>query len=568
MIRLKNVSYTVKGQRLLEDVWLTSHCGECHAIMGGSGSGKSTLLSVMLGRVSGRVDGDVDAPPGKFVPQEPVLRATSTPREILSFACALSGDDKVELFLKRFGLEKQADVKVGNETMKGLSGGQKKRLSIAVELVTVPRALALDEPTSGLDSRSSLEVMQIVYGLARDGCNIITAIHAPSAAIFNTLSRVTLLHHGKIAYSGPDLQTYLATVAPPKENITAAEHALNVLTDFGDVLTEKWAPQAEDAATSSVPVRINDELLEEGDLLPPTSSWSVVKLDIEDPAEAPQQQPKILRAIRLLYWDTIKSTIRNPRDGRLRLKSNLIVAILTALCFTGFRNSQRWVTPRRSLLFMALVFQFLNAVAHTSTLFAVERTWLLHEYHNNRFPYAAYFVARLATYCTTQTVYTILYATIVYFMTNFGAVAKFWTFLIVLILHALTSGLIGLLIGSIAKSPQHCNALLAPFLVPNFLFSGFLFSRSQCPVYLLPFWYGNFFRYSIEALTYLEFHDGTFRSCGLDKSVQGKCPFGVGRVHPSVATSRRLHFHFLTVCVDLLDVVIIPTRDKKFLLFF
>ena len=229
-IRVKGVTYTVKSQKLLEDVWLTAHSGEVHAILGGSGSGKSTLLSVMLGRVSGKIDGEVhfdgDA---KFVPQDPVLKETSTPREILTLACALSGRDKVGVLLKRFGLDKQGDVAVGDETTKGLSGGQKKRLSIAVELCsTVPRVLALDEPTSGLDSRSALEVMRIVHGLARDGCCIVTTIHAPSAAIFATLSRVTLVHQGRIAYSGPDLETYLGV------DTSVAEHALNVLTDEGD----------------------------------------------------------------------------------------------------------------------------------------------------------------------------------------------------------------------------------------------------------------------------------------------------------------------------------------------
>ena len=529
--------------KLLDNVWVTAHSGEAHAIMGGSGSGKSTLLNVILARTfKGKLDGevtydDVVATPGhirtiaKFVPQEPVLKATSTAREILALACALTLpvdwtrekiDRHVNGILTRLGLDNHGDVPVGDEDAKGLSGGQKKRLSIAVELVTVPRALALDEPTSGLDSRTSLEVIKVVHSLARDDCNIMCSIHAPSAVVFQSFHRVTLIQKGKIAYSGtiPDLLKYLdASCHACPSSASLAEHALDVLTDDGDELSTMWSANAEEKANSSVPVS--------GEIRRASTTSRDDEYD-------PTYSTPPWHTFKLLFTDTVRSTIRNKRDGPLRLRGNFIVAILTALCFTGFRNSQRWVMPRRSLLFIALLYQFLNAVSPTSILVALERSWLLHEHHNARFRYTPYIVARVAAFCTCQTLYTSIYITLVFFITNLGDLHQYKLSLMVCIVHSWTSGVVGLLIGSFAKSVQHANALLAPFLIPNFLFSGFIFSRSQCPVYLLPFWYGSFFRYSMEALTYLEFNDGRFRNCGLDKMVRGKCPFGPGKVQQSI----------------------------------
>lgn len=104
--------------------------------------------------------------------------------------------------------------------------------------------------------------------------------------------------------------------------------------------------------------------------------------------------------------------------------------------------------------------------------------------------------------------------------TNIGLAA------VVCLLHSWTSGVFGLLIGSFARDVPHVNAMLGPVMYPNFLFSGSFFTRAQCPTVLLPLWYASFLRYAFEALTYLEFRDGSFRTCNGTSS----CPLGRGDV--------------------------------------
>jgi len=383
-----------KKKKLLDDVWVTAHGGELHAVMGESGSGKSTLLSVLLartyaGELEGRVtyDGDTASPRSvrpviKSVPQEAVLRGTNTAREILRLACLLMlpqlSRNRVERhvanLLTRLHLEDCGDVVVGDAFVKGLSGGQRRRLSIALELVTIPAALALDEPTSGLDSRSSLEVVKILRGLASDNCNVMCAIHSPSAATFALFDRVTLLWAGRVAFSGlvQRLDEYLVEDcgdAPWEQGTSLAEHALDVLADSGDVLCERWSDCARESAKGSVPLYVHEKSLGNDD----------------DDDDLDARLASGLRSFWLLFADTLRATVRNPREGRFRLKAATVVSTLTAVCFLRLRNTQRWAYSRRGLLCVECLFLFLMSASPTSVLLVLEKSWIQHGHHNAHF---------------------------------------------------------------------------------------------------------------------------------------------------------------------------------------
>lgn len=527
----------VEEKKLLDDVCVRANPGEVMAMMGPSGAGKSTLLNAMLARRSGRLEGSItydgrDATPelvrpiAKFVPQEPTLRATSTCYETLQLACALtlspslskeSVEAHIRTLLQKFGLAEQANVLVGNDTIKGLSGGQKKRLSIALELVTLPRALFLDEPTSGLDSRTAVDVMNLLLSMARDSINVICTIHQPPANIFRQFDRLVLLVRGEVAYYGKvqDAEQYFSLNAgrecPIGENI--ANFYLDVLVDDGPTLAKTWRDQRDVGSR-----------LEEG---------SNASAEVEKGEESFQYSIGTFGATWLLLKNIVTAVRKNPRDGPFRCKSTAVIALLTSLCFTTLKNKQQWAATTRSLLFIMMMYCFISAVNQTAVVMALEKAWLQHEFHNARFSFLSWFLARFATFIVCQTFYTVLYATIIYFI-SLGDEPFGW-FLVVLILHSWASGLLGFLIGTFARDIQHSNALLAPVLLPSFLFSGFLFTRTQCPDYFLFLWYTSFFRYGLEALTYTQFKDGDFLSCGQQKFAKGRCPFGLGTVKRSVA---------------------------------
>ena len=111
-------------------------------------------------------------------------------------------DDVVEATIMEMGLQECSDRVVGNWHLRGISGGEKKRLSIALEILTRPRLLFLDEPTSGLDSASAFFVIQTLRNIARDGRTVISSIHQPSSEVFALFDDLFLLSSGETVYFG------------------------------------------------------------------------------------------------------------------------------------------------------------------------------------------------------------------------------------------------------------------------------------------------------------------------------------------------------------------------------
>ncbi|ESQ30337.1 hypothetical protein EUTSA_v10011282mg [Eutrema salsugineum] len=209
-------------KRLLNGV---NGCGEPNrilAIMGPSGSGKSTLLDALAGRLAGNVvmSGKVlvngkkrrlDFGASAYVTQEDVLLGTLTVRESIAYSAHLrlpskltrkEINDIVEATITEMGLQDCSDRTIGNWHMRGISGGEKKRLSIALEVLTKPSLLFLDEPTSGLDSASAFFVVQILRNIASDGKTVISSIHQPSGEVFALFDDLLLLSGGETVYFG------------------------------------------------------------------------------------------------------------------------------------------------------------------------------------------------------------------------------------------------------------------------------------------------------------------------------------------------------------------------------
>ncbi|KAH9317173.1 hypothetical protein KI387_018942 [Taxus chinensis] len=196
--------------------------GYIMAIMGPSGSGKSTLLDTLAGRLSKNClqSGEVLVNGRKrtlsygtvaYVTQEDTLIGTLTVRESIHYSAHLRLPDKmpreekmaiVESTIMEMGLQECADTPIGNWHMRGLSGGEKRRVSIAIEILMRPRLLFLDEPTSGLDSASAFFVTQTVRNLARDGRTVIASIHQPSSEVFALFDYLCLLSGGHTVYFG------------------------------------------------------------------------------------------------------------------------------------------------------------------------------------------------------------------------------------------------------------------------------------------------------------------------------------------------------------------------------
>ncbi|OIT00239.1 PREDICTED: ABC transporter G family member 11 [Nicotiana attenuata] len=215
-------------QNVLEGLTGYAEPGSFTALMGPSGSGKSTLLDALSGRLaanaflSGRIllngrKANLSFGTAAYVTQDDTLIGTLTVRETISYSAQLRLPDRMPWSEKRtliestiieMGLQDCADTVIGNWHLRGISGGEKRRVSIALEILMRPRLLFLDEPTSGLDSASAFFVTQTLRGLSRDGRTVIASIHQPSSEVFELFDRLYLLSGGKTVYFGQASEAY------------------------------------------------------------------------------------------------------------------------------------------------------------------------------------------------------------------------------------------------------------------------------------------------------------------------------------------------------------------------
>lgn len=217
-------------KKILDSVWGGASKNETTAILGPSGSSKTSLFNVLAGyafrsrtgqmtvtadiRVNGVAVSPADPTIRKqivYVEQNDLLGVATTPREAILFSAKLrlpasTSDEqlkqRVERMVLELGLTECADTIIGGELVAGISGGERKRTGIGVELVIEPSIVLLDEPTSGLDSFSALQLVKVLKKAANSGATILLSIHQPASDIFETFDRVILLNNGRVMYQG------------------------------------------------------------------------------------------------------------------------------------------------------------------------------------------------------------------------------------------------------------------------------------------------------------------------------------------------------------------------------
>lgn len=251
-----------KSKTLIQDCTASVSAGEVLAIMGPSGAGKTTLLNMLtLERSGGVPTGRVTLNGHPFtyslyqkhacyVTQTDQLWPFLTAREHLVHAAAMyqprSSSAEIGAFvdelLRETGLRECANTKVGNAFFKGLSGGQKRRLSLGVALCKKPSIIFLDEPTSGLDAASAASIMHFLKETAlRMRVAIVCTIHQPSSSVFAGFDLVTFLTGGRQAYMGKasELAKYLASVGHPvPAQSNPADFMLDLINrDFSEAAT-------------------------------------------------------------------------------------------------------------------------------------------------------------------------------------------------------------------------------------------------------------------------------------------------------------------------------------------
>jgi ABC-type multidrug transport system ATPase subunit len=230
--------------------------GRMLAIMGPSGAGKSTLLHALAGNIAENINMELQGRrylngqlitgdsmlPAALIEQEVNFFSHMTVQETLEFRVQLklgsvltrrAQDAMVQDLLDQLGLTKARHTIVGDAKTRGISGGERKRLSIAVEMINSPSIIFLDEPTSGLDSTAATSLVENLRDLANAGKTIVAVIHQPSQHVFSQFDDLLLLSEGKQMYYGPidQVRSYMTNLGyKPQPETGTAEHVIDCVS--------------------------------------------------------------------------------------------------------------------------------------------------------------------------------------------------------------------------------------------------------------------------------------------------------------------------------------------------
>jgi len=538
----KNVNMTLKGKKdgedrkLLSDVWGEVPQQKTTAIMGPSGAGKTSLLNILAGRATSHgnlsIESDIRLNNAKvdptkihvrqgiaFVAQDDSLQPTSTPREAIYFSAKLRLPKDtleahllmlVDRMLEELGLAHCADTIVGGPLLKGISGGERKRTSVGVELVVKPNMVFLDEPTSGLDSYSAVQLCTVLKKVANAGASVLFTIHQPASEIFNAFDRLILMNKGRVMYQGevPNVPTYfkkrghsipfnynpadwimhVAQSVPiktlenqgyfPKDTRILPEpvtSALDKKSSFGISFTRR--------ETSSTARSHGDDS--------DTDVVQIGRLSLKRPAEASvaatdSNRVSIFTQISMLFSREMKNLKRDKKALGGRLAFTTILTTLMGIIFYDVARQDPGVVSNLSSHFGALTMVLINAMfgtAQASLLaFPQERPIFLREYSTNHYSAVSYFLSRLTVEVLVTALQMLLMVMIAFWMIGFQS--NFWVFYLNTYGLAMTSTALAVLLGCSVEDPKLAQEMLPVLFVPQLLFAGFFVSPSLMPSWL------------------------------------------------------------------------------------
>lgn len=497
--------------------------GRLTAIMGPSGAGKTMLMSSLRGqfeadggaKIRARVfvDGRPrdDASFGRmcaFVAQQDALPAISTVEEavLLSAQLRLTGSKRekekvVARAIEDLGLEGVRKNLIGGARTRGLSGGEMRRVSVAIEMVTDPALLLLDEPTSGLDSSTATSTMQAVSRLAHKGRTVVATIHQPNSDLVALFDDLILLAKGKPVYYGPyqdavhyfEQQGFLCPVYT-----LPTDYFLKVISISSNV-----QGLAEAYRGTIVP-----KLLQEFPYLARTEARMQ-----SSSVQAPQVKAPWLKQVWLLTVRFAKNWQRDPILLYAELVQYLVLAVFVGLMYLQLSNS--WtdgsIQDRGAALWFMLVVVCFTPPFSVLTVFETER-FLLHKEHTGGwYTISAYFAARTLITIPIEAVLSFVFSVIAYFMVGLqSSGSKFFTFYAAVALFQLISETLGLFSAVLVPTAAYGVLILSLLLLLFLSFSGFLISST--PVYFRWLQKASYFNYAYSIVVQNEF-DGLRLCC-------------------------------------------------------
>ncbi|WCJ34621.1 ABC-2 type transporter family protein [Euphorbia peplus] len=554
-----NLSYSVKNNQnlslfpcggytssepkiLLNDITGEAREGEIMAVLGASGSGKSTLIDALADRISKEslkgsvtLNGEVLESRmlkviSAYVMQDDLLFPMLTVQETLMFSAefrlprSLSNSKKkarVEALIDQLGLRNAANTVIGDEGHRGVSGGERRRVSIGIDIIHDPILLFLDEPTSGLDSTSAFMVVKVLQRIAQSGSIVIMSVHQPSYRILSLLDRVIFLSHGQTVFSGQpnSLPEFFAEFGHPiPENENRTEFALDLIRELEEIpggtntlveFNKSWQAKknsTDQISDSSKSISLKAAIslsISRGKLVSGATNDSNLSSSVPTFAN-----PFWIEMLVIAKRSMLNSR-RTPELFGIRFGAVFVTAIILATVFRHLDDSPRGAQERLGFFAFAMSTTYYTC-AESIPAFLQERYIFMRETAYNAYRRSSYVLAHSIIDVPSLILLSIAFAATTYWAVGLagGASGFFFFFFTVLSAFWAGSSFVTFLSGVVSHVMLGFTivvAVLAYFL----LFSGFFISRDRIPAYWIWFHYLSLVKYPFEGALQNEFDDPT-----------------------------------------------------------
>lgn len=484
---------------ILKDVSLTAYPSQILAIVGPSGAGKSTLLDILAARTSPTsgtillnstsLNPSVYRKLSAYVPQHDACLPLLTVSETFAFAARLLHPKSsetissiVESLLAELGLTHLTHARL--VARRGLSGGERRRVSIGLSLLHDPAVLLLDEPTSGLDSSSAFNVMQTLRSITNSRHRtVILSIHQPSFKILSTIDKILLLSKGAVVHHGTlsSLQNFLLSKGfTLPQQLNALEYAMEILNQ----LIQEPTSSAPAPAPVDEPISISDK--------------NIITRDVK-------YRSSRLQEILILYERFWKIIFRTRQLLLANTLQALGVGLVLGTIYINVGFGKSGIEKRLGLFAFTLTF-LLSSTTETLPIFINERPILIRETSSGLYRLSSYVAANTLVFLPYLLVVAIIYSVSVYFLVGLCATWQaFSYFVLVIWVIVLMANSFVLFLSSVAPNYIAGTSLLTVILAGFFLFSGYFISKDSLPKVWLVMHYLSMYKYALDALLINEY---------------------------------------------------------------
>ncbi|KAI4331727.1 hypothetical protein MLD38_029882 [Melastoma candidum] len=524
---------------LLSDISGEAREGELLAVLGASGSGKSTLIDALANRISReRLKGTVTLNGqaldsrllkviSAYVMQDDLLFPMLTVHETLMFSAefrlprSLSKSRKkarVEALIDQLGLRSAANTVIGDEGHRGVSGGERRRVSIGIDIIHDPIILFLDEPTSGLDSTSAYMVIKVLQRIAQSGSIVIMSIHQPSYRILGLLDRLIFLSHGNTVFAGApsDLPSFFSEFGHPiPENENRTEFALDLIRELEETpggtkslveFSKAWQSsksrkkQASRSKASSEP-----SLPSLKDAISASISKGKLVADSNLSNSVPTfANPSWIEMLVIAKRSLINSR-RMPELFGIRFGAVLVTGIILATMFRHLDHSPKGAQERLGFFAFAMSTMFYTC-AEAIPVFLQERYIFMRETAYNAYRRSSYVLAHAIISIPSLVTLSLAFAGVTFWPVGLAGGVPGFMFYLYAILASFWAGssFVTFLSGVVTHVMLGFTVVVA-ILAYFVLFSGFFISRERIPMYWIWFHYISLVKYPYEGVLQNEF---------------------------------------------------------------